>query len=134
MPSPLSITQDDLNRATDIIVEVNNILINGAEVSGHGSPDIPALNPHTGIPSTQLTAFLEAIACAVVRVSRNGASGGEPYPVNLPIFTMATLPSGVLGAIIYVSDATAPPPSGVPGGVCYYDGSNWRRVDNQVVI
>jgi hypothetical protein len=139
MPSPLTITQDDLNRAGDAAMEYATIYAGGAQVSGHPTPDIPSLaTPPAGKTAEELLAyFIQGVVCAIARISADGMAGGEPYPVNLPVFTMATLPASAnTGAIVYCSDATAPvgPPPGIAGGVCYYDGSAWRRVDNQATV
>lgn len=56
--------------------------------------------------------------------------GGTVFPdaLILQTHTISTLPSGIIGQIVYLSDDVGGPT------LAFYDGSNWRRTsDNQVV-
>ena len=55
------------------------------------------------------------------------ASGGGAQFV-LPTYTVVTLPTGVAGGMIYVSDETS---GAVPA---FYDGANWLRVTDRAIV
>ena len=49
-------------------------------------------------------------------------------PLVLASFTVATLPTGVQGMLIYVTDESGGPTP------AHYDGTNWRRVYDNVIV
>jgi len=46
----------------------------------------------------------------------------------MPSYTVATLPTGQTGGMIFVTDTAG---GAVPA---FFDGTNWRRVDNSTVV
>jgi len=52
------------------------------------------------------------------------------YPV-VPSYTVATLPIGVAGGMIYVSDATG---ASVTGSNCFYNGTSWIDVTTGIAV
>ncbi len=61
----------------------------------------------------------------------NGGAVVLNCPVRPGIFAKASLPTGVIGDQIYVSDATRAVGTGAP---CFYDGSNWIDVTTGVPV
>ena len=58
----------------------------------------------------------------------NGSDVGEDAPAfKLPSYTVATLPAGSAGLLIYVSDGTA------NKRLAVHDGTSWRFPDGAVV-
>ena len=52
-------------------------------------------------------------------------------PIKLASYTVATVPTGVTGGLIYVSDATG---SGVTGSLCCYNGTSWIDVTTGIAV
>ncbi len=52
----------------------------------------------------------------------------NPSGVQLPIYTVATVPVQKTGSLIFVSDETG---GAVPA---FSDGTNWRRVTDRIIV
>jgi len=87
--------------------------------------------PHTHVEAdiTDLQAY--SLDADVVKLTGDQTVAGTKTfsaPVVLPSFTVATLPTGVNGGMIFVTDDV--------GGAtpAYYDGAAWRRVSDRAVV
>jgi len=112
----LSVEQDDADRSQAALDEMIEIFENGAVV---GVTEVveAICDPGEYAPPGQLTGahFVEAIALAMVRLSKNGTS---VYPTRLPPYSSASLPSASSyeGCMIYVSDLKV---------AAWSDGTSW---------
>lgn len=66
----------------------------------------------------------------VSRTRRPANGGAIKTPVQLPSYTVATLPAAAsyAGCIVYVSNAATNPIS------CVSDGTNWKRQDTGATV
>jgi len=75
-----------------------------------------------GLATDQLLEWFDDLELSL-NESLLGVSG-----IELPIYTVATLPPQKTGFMIYVSDETG---GGVPA---FSDGTNWRRVTDRAIV
>ncbi len=84
---------------------------------------------HVEADITDLQAY--ALAADVVKLTGDQTIAGTKTfsgPVIFPSYTVATLPTGIAGSMIFVTDDV--------GGAtpAYYDGAAWRRVSDRTVV
>lgn len=123
----LSVPQADADRSEAFRVEVRRIMTEGADVSG-----TPVVAPILTVPQYDTVGsptpdFNEAIALALIRINQSGTS---KFPVQLPHYTVGTLPTASTntGNLIYVTNEAG---GAVPA---FSDGSNWRRVTDRAIV
>ncbi len=66
-----------------------------------------------------------------IKVGPNGTAAP-----GFPVFTVATLPTGVAGDVVYVSNAlkASETTGNGTGNLAFSDGTAWRRVDTGATI
>lgn len=127
--SALSVTQDDADRAEAAKVEVEQIMLYGAAVSGVEA--ISAVPDLTTVPSGQLSGLrrlASTLAISIVRLARNGTS---VFPARLPSYNVAGVPDAASfpGALIFVTNGASGSAT-----VAFSDGTDWLRTDTRSPI
>lgn len=105
---------DDLDDASEAVSNLGFV----SPILDKRSPGaIGAISPSTG-------AFTTVTATTV-----NGGTISASVRVNLPNYTVATLPAvGVAGGLIYVTDETGGPTP------AHSDGANWLRTSDNTIV
>ena len=74
------------------------------------------------------TGFVRFVASGTVAMSYTSSVVRMSLPMILAEYTVTTLPTGVTGAMIYVSNESG---GAVPA---FFDGTNWRRVTDRAIV
>ena len=123
-------TESEISDLQSYALDTHNHDADYANIS-HNHGGLYALAAHTHVEADISDLQAYALDADVVKLTGNQTVAGtktfSDAPV-LPSYTVATLPAGTAGAMIFVTDETG---GAIPA---FHDGTDWRRVSDRAVV